>query len=184
MTHHDKEAEIVSKIEETEDGTVIYGVPFPKELNDKALKSLKDMEPIYIKFPYQIDYLHSYAQDSPWFAAASNGRLLGTKCKKCGYVYATPKMACMECGGQCDWIELPKEGKVHTYTICYFGAQEFLDETPFVLSLIEFEGANTLFLTRLIGIPHDKIKVGMKVKAKFKRLSKFKPTDVYFVPAD
>jgi len=25
--------------------------------------------------------------------------------------------------------------------------------------------------------------VGMKIQAKFRRLSKFKPTDVYFVPA-
>jgi len=30
--------------------------------------------------------------------------------------------------------------------------------------------------------PED-VKIGMDIKAKFKRLSQFKPTDVYFVPA-
>ncbi|MGB4782491.1 hypothetical protein [Candidatus Methylomirabilis sp.] len=41
-------------------------------------------------------------------------------------------------------------------------------------------------LSRLLGV--DPLNpsldwVGMKVRAKFRRLSKFKPTDVYFVPA-
>ena len=68
----------------------------------------------------------------------------------------------------------------------YFGSEEFLPECPFVLALIEFEGADTLLLTRLIGIdPHQPSLdwIGMKVQAKYLRNSKFKPTDVYFVPA-
>ena len=163
---------------ETEDGTILYNVPFPSDL-----KELKKMSPIVIKFPYQIDYIHSYGQDSPWFSGVANKKLLGTRCKKCGYGFATPKLACMECGGECEWEELPKEGKVHTWTTCYFGSQEFLPECPSNLILVEFKGFNTLFLSRLIGVSQDEIEVGMKVKAKFKRLSKFKPTDVYFVPA-
>ena len=86
-----------------------------------------------------------------------------------------------------DWIELPKEGRVHCFTVCHFGSQEFLPECPFVLALIEFEGFDSLFLTRLLGV--DPLKpsldwVGMKVKPKYRRLSKIKPTDVYFVPAE
>ena len=178
-----KEKKIVTKLEESQEATTVYNVPFPKELDNKALKSLKDMEPIIIKFPYQTDYIHSYGQDSPWFAAAANGHLLGTKCKKCGHVFATPKLACMECGGVCNWIELPKEGKIHSYTICHFGAEAFLDQCPYVLCMVEFKGADTLFLSQLVGCEHDKIKVGMKVKARFRRLSQLKPTDVYFIPA-
>jgi uncharacterized OB-fold protein len=54
------------------------------------------------------------------------------------------------------------------------------------LILVEFEGANTLFLSRLVGVdPHQASLdwIGMKVKAQFLRNSKFKPTDVYFVMA-
>jgi len=42
---------------------------------------------------------------------------------------------------------------------------------------------NTLFLSRLVGAEPDGVKIGMRVKAKFLRNCKFKPTDVYFVPA-
>ena len=167
------------KLPETDDGTTMFNVPFPEDLAD-----LKKMKPIIIKHPYQIDYIHSYGQDSPWFAGLANKKLLGTKCNDCGHVFATPKLACMECGGVCEWIELPQVGKVHCWTTCYFGSEEFLPECPFNLALIEFEGANTLLLTRLVGCEQDEIYVGMPVQAKFRRLSKFKPTDVYFVPTE
>jgi len=162
---------------ETDDGTVLFNVPFPEDLSQ-----LKKMTPLIIKQAYQIDYIHSYGQDSPFFAGLANRKLLGTKCTGCGYSYATPKLHCMECGEECDWIELPEEGKIHTWTTCYFGGEEFLKETPFNLILVEFDGINTLFLSRLVGISQEKIKIGMRIRAKFKRNSKFKPTDVYFIP--
>ena len=49
--------------------------------------------------------------------------------------------------------------------------------------MVEFEGVDSLFMSRLIGASQEDIYVGMKVKAKFKRIQKFSPTDVYFVPA-
>lgn len=144
--------------------------------------TLFNIDPIIIRHPYSIVYIHSYAQDSPFFKGLTEKKLLSTKCKDCGYVYGTPKTYCMECGGECEWIELPLEGKVHCWTTCHFGSEEFLPETPFNLILVEFEGVNTLFLARLIGIEEKDIKVGMKIKAQFLRNSQFKPTDVYFVP--
>jgi len=54
-----------------------------------------------------------------------------------------------------------------------------------VLALIEFEGVNTLLLTRLMGVDPQAPSldwIGMEVKPKFLRNSKLKPTDVYFVP--
>ena len=89
----------------------------------------------------------------------------------------------MECGEKTDWFELPLEGKVHTFTTCHFGSEAFLKETPFTLILVEFDRVNTLFLSRLVGAEPDGVKIGMRVKAKFLRNCKFKPTDVYFVPA-
>jgi len=70
--------------------------------------------------------------------------------------------------------------------VCYFGSEEFLPETPFVLALIEYEGVNTLFLTRIMGLELDDVSldwIGMEVTPRFLRNSKLKPTDVYFVPA-
>ncbi len=154
-----------ARLSETEEGTVLYGV-----------------DPIIIGDRFGIDYIHSYAQDSPFFAGLSKGKLLGSRCPGCGYVYATPRGSCMECGSKTEWFELPLEGRVHTFTTCYLGSEAFLGEAPFTLILVEFEGANTLFLSRLAGADPEEMKIGMQVKARFRRKCTFRPTDVYFVP--
>lgn len=89
----------------------------------------------------------------------------------------------MTCGKETAWFELPETGRVHTWTICYFGGEAFLKETPYHLILVEFEGIDTLFLSRLVGVEGE-IEVGMEVRAKFVRNSSFKATDVYFVPGE
>ena len=143
-----------------------------------------NVDPLIIKSHYEIDYIHSYAEDSPFFVGLSQGRLLGSECTRCRYRFATPRAYCMQCGNKTRWAELPKEGRIHTWTTCYFGGQEFLKETPFNLVLVEFDGVNTLLLARLVGATQEQLYVGMKIKAQFRRNSQFKPTDVYFVPAE
>ncbi len=140
-------------------------------------------DPLTVKSHYEVDYIHSYAEDSPFFRGLAEGKLRGSACTNCGYRFATPRAYCMECGAKTEWFELPREGRVHTWTTCHFGSEAFLKETPFNLALIEFDGVNTLLLARLIGATEKDIRVGMPVKAKFRRLAQFKPTDVYFVPA-
>ncbi len=154
-----------ARLPESEQGTILFNV-----------------DPIIIKDHYEIDYLHSYAQDSPFFAGLAAKKLLGSRCDGCGRVYATPRGHCMECGAATAWAELPLNGRVHTHTTCYFGGQAFLGETPFTLILVEFDGVDTLFLSRLIGVEPDEAAIGMPVRPRFRRNATFKPTDVYFVP--
>lgn len=163
----------------------------PKPVYDKVRLAETDVgttvfrtDPLIVKDHYEIDYIHSYAEDSPFFRGLAEGKLRGSECPACGYRFATPRAYCMECGAPTKWLDLPLEGRVHTWTTCHFGSEAFLKETPFNLALIEFHGVNTLFLARLIGATEDDIYVGMPVKAKFRRLAQFKPTDVYFVPAE
>ncbi len=174
------------KMEETFGGYVLHNVPFPAELNEETLASLKEMGPILIEQPYEITYLHSYAQDSPFFAGLANGRFLANRDPQTGYTYANPRGHDMYTGEETAWVEIQPEGTVHAFTVCHFGSEEFLPECPFVLALIELPGVDTLFLARLIDVdPHAASLdwIGMKVKGRFRRLSKFKPTDVYFYPA-
>ncbi len=176
-----------TKREEDLEGTILFNVPFPKKLDEAALKALKEMTPIVKLQPYHVEYLHSYGQDSPFFAGLANRVFLGNRDPETGYTYATPRGADMFTGNETEWVKLPDEGRVHAFTVCHFGSEEFLPETPFVLALIEFEGANSLFLTRILGLDPNQASldwIGMKVKARYLRNSKFKPTDVYFIPAD
>lgn len=152
------------KLPETDEGATLYNI-----------------DPMIMKWHYEIDYIHSYAQDTPFFTGLSQGKLLGSACTKCPSKFATPRSHCMTCGAKTDWIELPHEGKVHTFTTCFFGGEAFLKEAPFTLILVEFTGIDTLFLSRLVGIQADEIRIGMPVQARFLRKSRFKVTDVYFV---
>jgi uncharacterized OB-fold protein len=175
------------KMEETFGGYVLHDVPFPTDLDEAALESLKEMSPILIEQPYSITYLHSYGQDSPFFAGLASGHFLVNRDPETGYTYGTPRGHDMYTGNETEWVELPAEGTVHAFTVCHFGSEEFLPETPYVLVQVEFPGVDTLFLARLIGVDPLEASVdwiGMKVKGRFRRLSKFKPTDVYFYPAE
>jgi uncharacterized protein len=174
------------KRDESLGGYIVHGIPFPVETDPDALAFIKRMAPIQIEQDYQISYLHSYAQDSPWFAAATNKKLLASQDPESGYTYATPRGHDMYSGEETQWIDISDRlAAVHAFTVCHFGSEEFLPETPYVLALIEFEGVNTLFLTRLMGVDPDQASldwIGMPVTPRFLRNSKIKPTDVYFVP--
>ena len=175
------------KFQETDEGQILFNVPFPTELDEATLEALKHTRPIIIKQPYQIDYIHSYGQDSPWFAGLANKVFLGSRDGQTGYTYATPRGHDMYTGQETDWVVLPDEGVIHAFTVCHFGSEEFLPQTPFILILVDFEGTNTLFLGRLMGVDPNEASldwIGMPVKARYLRNSKFKPTDVYFVPAE
>lgn len=151
------------KVVETEDGTTMFNI-----------------DPIIFKDHYEIEYLHSVAQDSPFFAGLARGVLQGSECAKCNYKYATPRVRCMYCGCETSWFELPQRARIHTWTTCFFGGQAFLNETPYHLILAEFEGVDTLFLSRIVGVGHDDLAIGMEIRPQFLRNSKFKVTDVYF----
>ncbi|MDX1612990.1 MAG: Zn-ribbon domain-containing OB-fold protein [Candidatus Promineifilaceae bacterium] len=178
----DKQAK---KMPETFGGDIVHNIPFPQELDEAALQQLKKLSHLLIEQPYSITYLHSYGQDSPFFAGLANGRFLVNRDAESGYTYATPRGHDMYSGAETEWVEIAAEGAVHAFTVCHFGSEAFLPETPFVLALIAFPGVDTLFLARLVGVDPQEATlgwIGMKVKGRFRRLSKLKPTDVYFYP--
>jgi uncharacterized OB-fold protein len=157
-----------------------------KEVNKKGAAIYKNptgSEDLVILSPYNIRYIHSYAQDSPFFLALAKGKLLGSECTNCHYRYATPRSHCMNCGHETEWFTLPKQGTVHSWTTCYFGGEEFLKETPFNLALVEFDGVDTLLLSRLNGAKEKDIYIGMKVKAVFRKSPRYLISDVQFVPS-
>ncbi len=174
--------------EESLGGYIVHGLPFPIDSDPESLAILKKLAPIQIEQEYKITYLHSYGQDSPWFAGLTNRRLLASRDPQNGYTYANPRGHDMHTGAETEWIDITnRPAHVHAFTVCFFGSEEFLPETPFVLALVEFESVNTLLLTRLMGLDPAQATldwIGMQVKPQFLRNSKLKPTDVYFTPVE
>ena len=61
------------------------------------------------------------------------------------------------------WIEIPKKGRLLTYTTIHIAPQKFQNQAPYSVGIVEFKGK-----TRLPGIikniPEDKVKIGMNLK--------------------
>jgi uncharacterized OB-fold protein len=178
------EKKLPERIEDNLEGTIVFNVPFP---TGDDLSSLKNMSPIVIKYPYSIDYNFSYGQDSPFFAALANKRFIASREPETGYTYANPRGHDMYSGKATEWVEIEPVGKIHAFTVCHFGSEAFLPECPFILILVEFEACDTLFLGRLIGVDPEAANldwIGKKVRGRFLRNAKLKPTDIYFNLSD
>jgi uncharacterized OB-fold protein len=147
-------------------------------------RDAQGVESLVIRNPYSIEYIHSYAEDSPFFLGLAQGKLLGSHCtnRRCDMRYATPRAHCMACGKPTEWFEVPLQGRVHSWTTCHFGGEAFLSETPYNLALVEFDGVNSLLLVRLKDCVESDVYVGMPVQARFAPTPKYSITDVWFVP--
>ena len=140
-------------------------------------------DPLVLEWDYTTEYRHSYAEDSPFFMALGSGKLLGSKCKSCGFKYGTYRKYCMYCGSETDDMELPLRGKVHSFTTCYYSGETFKGDVPYTLVLVEFLGIDSLFMSRLFMKDGEKPEIGMEIVARFKKFQTFTVNDVYFIPA-
>ncbi|OGQ13877.1 MAG: hypothetical protein A3B70_00745 [Deltaproteobacteria bacterium RIFCSPHIGHO2_02_FULL_40_11] len=100
------------------------------------------------------------------------GKILGTYCKKCDRTVVPPRVFCELCmGSNIEWRVLKDTGRINTFSICYVNWDASRVEHPHLPAVIEIDGA-----TKGHGIMHvldevapKDIKIGMKVKAVWKR---------------
>ncbi len=91
------------------------------------------------------------------------GRIMGTRCKRCGRLYFPPRADCSSClSSDVEWIPLSGRGKLITYTTAYFAPAGF--EAPYTLALAELDEGVRVFTRMSKDFGKDEIKIGMKVK--------------------
>jgi uncharacterized OB-fold protein len=98
------------------------------------------------------------------------GRLMGHKCPSCGRVYLPGRGYCPMCvvpTTDADEVEVADRGILTGFTIiapvAYYGQTE---TQPFVHASVKLDGADsTLSGQDIVGIAHDRIHSGMRVKA-------------------
>ena len=91
------------------------------------------------------------------------GRIVGTKCKRCGRLHFPPRADCANClSSDMEWIPLSGRGKLITYTTAYFAPAGF--EAPYTLALAELEEGARVFSRMSKDVGKDEIKIGMNVK--------------------
>ena len=94
------------------------------------------------------------------------GKVMATRCKKCGASYFPPKLDCPKClSSDVEWFEVKGNGKLLTYTVVNYGPTGFENDAPYTLALTEFGDGLQIFGRLSRDIKGDDIKVGMGVKA-------------------
>jgi uncharacterized OB-fold protein len=102
--------------------------------------------------------------------ALIGGHIIGHKCPSCGRVYVPGKGYCPLCvvaTSDADEVEVSDHGIVTGFTIVtpvrYYGQKE---TEPFVYASVLLDGANsTLGGQDVVGVDHDRIRRGMRVRA-------------------
>ncbi|MBM4432803.1 MAG: Zn-ribbon domain-containing OB-fold protein [Chloroflexi bacterium] len=102
-------------------------------------------------------------------------KLMGSKCKKCGKLYAPPRPICISCRGtEMEWAPLKGKGKLVTYTCIHVGPpwmveQGYDREHPYCSGVVDLEEGVKID-ARLEGVNASKpesIKLGIPLTVQF-----------------
>jgi uncharacterized OB-fold protein len=96
-------------------------------------------------------------------------KIMGIRCKKCNKVYVPPRQTCDVCLEDIrdNWVEVQNVGEIINYTVVRYHDKHLPRKPPYILALIKLDGADTSLAHVVEGIPIDKVKMGMKVRAVF-----------------
>jgi len=94
-----------------------------------------------------------------------NGKVYGTKCKKCGHKYFPPVVDCSEClRSDMDWIDLTgEEGEIETFTPVIVRPTSFAEQETYTVAVAKMK-TEVKVLAWLTGVKLGQAKVGMRVK--------------------
>lgn len=96
-------------------------------------------------------------------------RLIGSKCSKCGLVRYPPRIVCPKCHGkEHQEVQLPRVGKLLTYTLTRKGPVEFKGQEPYAVGLVDL-GGGVRVLSQLTDVVLNDIKPGMELEATLRR---------------
>lgn len=97
----------------------------------------------------------------------NKGKLMGGKCKRCRKIHLPPRPLCDRCfSKEFEWTEIPKKGKLLTYTIIHVAPAQFQQIAPYAVGIIELE--NSLKIPGMIkDVEHEKVKIGMELTMEF-----------------
>jgi uncharacterized OB-fold protein len=94
----------------------------------------------------------------------AEGKVEGTTCKDCGTRFFPPRADCAKCFSKnMDWFEMPKKGKLETFTTAFYAPFGFEADPPYTMGVVDFGNGLKLFARIEKGIKPEDIKVGMEV---------------------
>ena len=96
-------------------------------------------------------------------------RLIGSKCADCGDEFFPPVYKCRGCGSEkIKDKEMPRTGKIMTYTRLHEPLAGFEAQAPFYLAVVKLDNGAKV-LTQIVDSPDESVKTGAKVEATIRR---------------
>ena len=113
--------------------------------------------------------------DSPqlaWRRYSERYNLMGNNCENCQTDFFPTKIVCPNCGrhGKLTPKEMPREGKIVSYSEVMVGPTGFENQTPYTIAIIELTN-KVRVLSQLVDSPKNKVKTGAKVRKVFRKIS-------------
>ncbi|NHC21706.1 DNA-binding protein [Nocardioides sp. IC4_145] len=120
--------------------------------------------------PVELDYQYAASpEESAFYRAIAEGRIIGQRCPACGKVYVPPRSACPADGTPTtDEVELSHTGTVTTFCIVNVPFLGQRITPPYVSAYVLLDGADIAFLHLILDIPAEEVRMGMRVKAVWK----------------
>jgi uncharacterized OB-fold protein len=151
--------------------------PFPEGLwsqpgaDTSAIGAIADVEAVKsIRTPARLDYTYTAGISSTRFLRGmAEGKVLGERCPKCGKVYVPSRGACPVDGVPTEEVvELPSVGTVVSFCIVNVEFTGRGIEIPYASALVVCDGADLALFGLIQEVPHDQVRMGMRVEAKWK----------------
>lgn len=120
------------------------------------------------KFPVQYLYTYGIAGEKFFERIKEEGKFVGTKCKKCNIVYTPPKIYCEKCFEELkNYVNVKDTGIIQTFTILNYDAEGNKLKNSQIIAQIKLDNSEGGLIHYVKG-EQDTIKIGRRVKAKFK----------------
>ncbi|MGC9113151.1 Zn-ribbon domain-containing OB-fold protein [Acidilobus sp.] len=112
----------------------------------------------------RLRFLISVEKTRKFFEALSEGKVLATRCKQTGEVFFPPQVDCPRVkDGEVEWVELPREGELVTYTVIYTKPYSFGHYDDYTVGIARLSnGVQVLAWVR--ERDPKRLRVGMKVR--------------------
>ena len=92
------------------------------------------------------------------------GKVMATRCRKCGGSCFPPKADCPKClSSDVEWFEVKSQGKLASYTVVNYGPSGFENDAPYILALAKFDEGIQILARLSRDIEEKDIKIGMNL---------------------
>jgi len=111
-----------------------------------------------------------------FFEELKNKKIMGTKCPTCKRVLIPAREFCPRCFEDTkEWVQVSDKGTIRTWSLITFEFTGQSKKPPYLQGLVDLDGADTALAHFFGGVDlsdlekvKDKVKIGMRVEAKWR----------------